>query len=294
MSVSPTVTPSADSGFKRRQVQCATPSGLHRLSYLEWGARDNPRVLVCAHGLTRCARDFDFLAQALCADYRVICPDVAGRGESDWLRNPMEYSVPVYVADMVTLIARLDVESVDWLGTSMGGLIGLVLASLPDSPVKRLVLNDAGPQITAVSLDRIGEYVGKAPRLPSIEAAEMLVRAVSAPFGAHTDAEWRFLTEHVVKPANDGGVMFRYDPAIAVAFNAEIPHKDIDLWPVYDAIRCPTLVLRGAQSDLLTQETAKSMTERGPKATLVEFSGVGHAPTLIHADQIAAVREFLG
>jgi pimeloyl-ACP methyl ester carboxylesterase len=287
------VPSSSHAAFNRRLVQCASPSGLHRLSYVEWGARDNPRVLVCVHGLTRCARDFDYLARALCRDYRVICPDIPGRGESDWLRNPMEYSVPVYVADMVTLIARLDVPSVDWLGTSMGGLIGLALASLPDSPVARLVLNDAGPHITAVSLDRIGEYVGKAPTLPSLAAAEMLVRAVSAPFGAHTDEEWRFLTEHVVKTMPDG-VAFRYDPAIAVAFNAEVPHKDIDLWPMYDRIRCPTLVLRGAESDLLTAATARAMTERGPKARLVEFAGVGHAPTLIHDDQIAAVREFLG
>jgi pimeloyl-ACP methyl ester carboxylesterase len=280
--------------FARRHVQCATPSGLHRVSYLEWGRRDAARVLVCAHGLTRCARDFDFLARALCADYRVICPDFPGRGESDRLANPMEYVVPVYVADMVTLIARLDVEAVDWVGTSMGGLVGMVLASLPGSPIRKLVLNDAGPLVTAVSLDRIGEYVGKAPALPSMAAAEMLVRAVSAPFGPHTDAEWRFLTEHVVKSAPDGSVAFRYDPAIEVAFNAEKPHKDLDLWSVYEAVKCPTLVLRGAVSDLLTPACAKSMTERGPKALLHEFAGVGHAPTLIHDDQIAVVKDFLG
>lgn len=283
----------AEAAFARREVRCASPSGLHRMSYVEWGRRDNPRVLVCAHGLTRCARDFDYLARVLAADFRVVCPDVPGRGESEWLKNPMEYVLPVYVADMVTLIARLDVESVDWLGTSMGGLIGMILASLPGSPVHRLVLNDAGPLVTAVSLDRIGEYVGKAPKLPSLAAAEMLVRAVSAPFGPHTDAEWRFLTEHVVKPEPDGSVSFRYDPAIAVAFNAEKPHKDIELWPVFDAVRCPTLVLRGAESDLLTRDTAMAMTQRGPKAKLVEFAGVGHAPTLIHGDQIAAVRDFL-
>lgn len=263
------------------------------MSYLEWGRRDNPRVLICAHGLTRCGRDFDFLAAAMKMDFRVVCPDIAGRGESDWLKNPMEYDVPFYVADMVTLIARLDVEFVDWLGTSMGGLIGMALAALPDSPVRRLVLNDAGPHITAVSLDRIGEYVGKAPILPSIEMAEMLMRAVSAPFGPHSDTEWRFLTEHMVKTEPDGSVVFRYDPAIAVAFNADTPHKDIDLWPMFDSIRCPTLVLRGAESDLLTPATAKAMTERGPKAKLVEFPGVGHAATLIHDDQIGVVRDFL-
>lgn len=283
-----------DSGqIQRRDVRFITPSGLYRMSYVEWGRSDNPRVLVCVHGLTRCARDFDYLARALAQNYRIICPDVPGRGESAWLKNPMEYVVPTYVAAMVTLIARIGAERVDWLGTSMGGIIGMALAALPDSPIGKLVLNDAGPLVTAASLDRIGEYVGRTPVLPSLKAAEVVVRAVSAPFGPHTDEEWRFLTEHITKPVGNGEVSFRYDPAIAVAFNAEKPHKDIDLWPYYDAIRSPTLVLRGAESDLLTRDTARAMIERGPKATLVEFAGVGHAPTLIHDDQIAAVKRFL-
>jgi len=279
--------------FRRKNVLCASSSGLHRVSYVEWGERDNPRVLVCAHGLTRCARDFDFLAAEMAKTHRVICPDVAGRGESQWLRNPMEYAVPTYVADMVTLIARLDVESVQWVGTSLGGLIGMALASFPEGLVSKLVLNDSGPLVTAASLDRIGSYVGKAPTFPDIETAEYYVRTVSAPFGPHTDAEWRFLTEHVVRRQPDGSLRLHYDPALAVPFNAEQPHKDIDLWKLYDAIRCPTLVLRGESSDLLTRETARAMTERGPRAKLVEIAGVGHAPTLIHADQIAIVRGFL-
>jgi pimeloyl-ACP methyl ester carboxylesterase len=279
--------------FVRRTVQCASPSGLHRMSYLEWGSRHSARALICAHGLTRCGRDFDFLARALCNDYRVICPDIAGRGESEWLKNPQEYSVPVYVADMVTLIARLDVEAVDWVGTSLGGMIGMALASLPESPIRRLVLNDAGPLITAVSLERIGQYVGKAPRLPSLAAAEMLVRAVSAPFGPHTDDEWRFLTEHVVRKNPDGSLRMHYDPAIAAPFKAQSPQRDIELWNFYDAIRCPTLVLRGEQSDLLRRDTAAEMASRGPRAKVVEIKGVGHAPTLLHDDQIAIVREFL-
>ena len=279
--------------FRRREVKCATPSGLHRLSYVEWGDARNPKVLVCAHGLTRCARDFDFLARALVADYRVVCPDMPGRGESQWLRNPMEYAVPTYVADMVTLIARLDVESVHWVGTSMGGLIGMALAALPDTPVTRLVLNEAGPLVSAVSLERIGTYVGKAVPLPSIEVAEQYVRAVSAPFGPHTDAEWRFLTEHVVRANPDGTLRMHYDPALAVPFNAQKPHQDIDLWPFYDQIRCPTLVIRGETSDLLTPQTVQAMTERGPKAKAVELKGIGHAPTLIHDDQVALVRDFL-
>jgi len=279
--------------FRRRRVQCASAGGLHRMSYLEWGDPDNPRVLVCVHGLTRCSRDFDFLAAALASRYRVICPDVAGRGDSDWLENPMEYAVPTYTFDMVTLIARLDVESVHWVGTSLGGLIGMAIAAMNDSPITRLVLNDVGPVLTAVSLERIASYLGKVPPLPTIEAAEQLVRATSASFGPHTDAEWRFLTEHVVRRNADGSLRMHYDPAIAVPFNSEMPAKDVELWKFYDEIRCPTLVLRGEQSDLLMRETAGKMAARGPRAKVVEIPGVGHAPTLIHADQIAIVKEFL-
>jgi pimeloyl-ACP methyl ester carboxylesterase len=278
---------------QRHSVLCASSSGLHRVSYLEWGDRANPRVLVCVHGLTRSGRDFDFLARALCREYRVICPDVAGRGDSAWLKNPMEYVVPSYVADMVTLIARLDVESVDWVGTSLGGMIGMALASLPEGPIRKLVLNDVGPVLAAPSLQRIADYVGKAPSFSSIEGADQYIRAVSASFGPHSDAEWRFLTENVLRPRPEGGWRLHYDPAIGLAFASQATGKDIDIWPIYDGIRCPTLVLRGQQSDLLTTDTARMMRERGPHAQIVELPGIGHAPTLIHDDQIALVRKFL-
>lgn len=263
------------------------------MAYLDWGDPDNPRVLICVHGLTRCSRDFDFLAQALAADYRVICPDVVGRGASDWLKNPMEYAIPIYASDIVTLIARLNVEKVHWVGTSMGGLIGMALAALPDSPISRLVLNDVGPVITAASLARIGAYLGLAPRFTSMESAEQYVRVVSASFGPHSDAQWRFLTEHVVRPDDEGRLRMHYDPALAAPFATGVTGKDMELWNLYDGIHCPTLLTRGAQSDLLTAETAAQMTRRGPKATLVEFQGVGHAPTLMQDGQIAEVRAFL-
>jgi pimeloyl-ACP methyl ester carboxylesterase len=277
----------------QRRVQCASPAGLHRIAYYEWGEADNPRVLVCVHGLGRCARDFDNLARAMCDRYRVVCPDVAGRGDSDWLADPMLYAQPQYLADMVTLIARLDVEQVHWVGTSMGGLIGMLLAAQKQTPVTRLVLNEAGPVIGKASLDRIASYFGKVPPLPSFEAAVQLVRTVSAPFGPHSDAEWRFLTEVVVRQNADGSWRMHYDPRIAEPFRAQITDKDIELWPMWDAVRCATLVIRGAESDLLSRETAEQMTQRGPKAKLVELPGIGHAPTLLHADQIALVREFL-
>ena len=278
---------------RERTVRCASSAGLHRIAYREWGDPRNAQVLVCVHGLTRCARDFDRLAEAMSDRYRVVCPDIAGRGDSDWVADPMLYVMPQYVADMVTLVARLDVESVHWLGTSMGGLIGMVLAAQAGTPVTRLVLNDAGPVVAKASLERIATYLGAAPTLPSLEAAEQLVRALSAPFGPHSDAEWRFLTEIVLRQNADGSYRFHYDPRIAEPYRKHLPEKDLELWQYYDAVRCPTLVLRGAQSDLLARETVAQMRTRGPRASVAEIAGVGHAPTLLHDDQIALVREFL-
>ena len=280
--------------MRQRTVQCSSPVGLHRMAYTEWGDPRNPRVLVCVHGLTRCGRDFDFLAESFAEQYRVVCPDVVGRGCSDWLKLKSLYGIPQYVADMVTLIARLDVEQVDWLGTSMDGLIGMGLAAQENSPVARLVLNDVGPVLTAASLARIGEYVGRDPRFDSIEQAELFVRAVSATFGEFSDAQWRHLTEHVVRTGADGKIEFRYDPGIAEPFRQSMgDHKDIELWPLYDAIRCPTLVLRGALSDLLLPETVAQMAQRGPRAGSVEIPNVGHAPMLMVNAQVEVVRRFL-
>ncbi|MCU0803550.1 MAG: alpha/beta hydrolase [Burkholderiales bacterium] len=279
--------------FRRRRVLCASPTGLHRVAYFEWGDPKNERVVVCVHGLSRCARDFDMLAESLAGDFRVVSVDLPGRGESDWLKQPLEYVVPTYVNDLVTVIARLDAESVDWVGTSLGALTGMVIAAQPESPIRRYVANDFGPVITAVALERIGTYIGKAPTFASFADAQAYVRAVSAPFGPHSDGQWRTLTEHVVRPLAEGGFRMHYDPRIAEPYNAQRPFKDTDLWAVWDAVRVPTLLLRGAESDLLTHETALEMSRRGPKAELVEFPGVGHAPTLLAESQIAPIREFL-
>jgi pimeloyl-ACP methyl ester carboxylesterase len=268
-------------------------SGPRAMAYVEWGEA-SAKPLVCVHGLTRCARDFEFLAAEMVRHgYRVICPDVAGRGDSSWLADPMDYAVPTYTKHMLMLLAQLELESVQWVGTSLGGLIGMVIAAMPGSPVTRLVLNEVGPVVKVAALQRIALYVGKWPPLPDIEAAERYVRAVSAPFGPHSDAEWRFLTEHVVRANPDGSLRMHYDPAIAVPFNVEPPTRDHELWPLYDAIGCPTLLLRGEHSDMLARDTVERMASRGPRARAVEFPGVGHAPTLIHADQIAVVRDFL-
>jgi pimeloyl-ACP methyl ester carboxylesterase len=280
-----------------RDVQCLDTRGLHRMAYWEWGDPACRRVLLCVHGLTRQGRDFDTLARAMVGEYRVVCPDVVGRGRSDWLADPMGYAVPAYVADMVTLLARLDADQVDWVGTSMGGLIGLGVAAQKGSPLRRLVLNDVGPTIEPVSLQRIGQYLGAPARWATLDAAADAMWAISQGFGPHTREQWLALCEPQIKPDGQGGFMPRYDPAIAVPFRAITPELakagEAMLWMAYDSLRLPTLLLRGAESDLMSPATARAMTERGPKARLVEFAGVGHAPMLQQPDQVAAVREFL-
>ncbi|HTD06100.1 alpha/beta hydrolase [Undibacterium sp.] len=282
---------------QRKSVQCLSPSGLHRLSYKEWGNPRNPKVLVCVHGVTRVADDFDALAAALGGSYRVICPDIVGRGQSGWLRNPQHYQIPQYVSDMVTLLARVDAETVDWLGTSMGGLIGLGLAAVPDNPIRKLILNDVGPTINAAAIARIGEYIGQDERFPSFEQAAAYIKMISLSFGPHSEAEWHKLAGDVLKRDRDGQWMRHYDLGLAVPIKATTPEMaaaaQAALWTAYDAIRCETLLIRGSESDLLSPEVAQQMTQRGPKARLVEIAGVGHAPTFVHQDQIAIVKDFL-
>ena len=283
--------------MRQRKVKCLSRAGFHDMAYVEWGDPGNPRVLVSVHGLTRCGRDFDFLAESLAQDYRVVCPDVVGRGASSWLADKSLYGIPQYCADMTVLLARLDVQTVDWLGTSMGGLIGMTLAAQQDSPVARLILNDVGPVLSAAAIARIGEYVGQMPRFPDPVAGEAWLRAVLAPFGVLADAQWRHLAEHSLRRGGDGQWQLHYDPGIAEPFRAAMAAEggaqDVTLWPVYDAIRCPTLVVRGAQSDLLSAATAAEMSTRGPRARTVEVPGVGHAPVFTDEFQIGIVRNFL-
>ena len=281
---------------RQSSVQCLSPTGIHRMAYVEWGAPDNPHVLVCAHGLTRTGRDFDRLARVMADRYRVVCPDVVGRGRSDWLREASGYALPQYVADMVTLIARLNVEAVHWLGTSMGGLIGMALAGQPGSPVTRLVLNDVGPRINPEAVVRIGDYVGKSVRFATEDEAIDYITLISLGFGLRNRDEWREMTLSVLKRDGDGFVL-HYDPKLALPIKAMTPEiavaSEAALWHVYDQINCPTLLIRGETSDLLSRETAAAMTQRGPHATLTEFPGVGHAPMFFDETQIGVVRRFL-
>lgn len=290
-------------------VPCPDAAGGHRMAYWQWGDAASPHVVVCVHGLSRQGRDFDVLAQALLARaphaLRVVCPDVVGRGRSDWLKEPAGYQIPGYAADMLALLAKLQAEApittLDWVGTSMGGLIGLGVVGQPGLPlpvpVRKLVLNDVGPALQWEALQRIGTYLGNTGRFASVEQAADAMWAISTSFGPHTPSQWLALSRAMVKPLEDGAFTLHYDPAIAVPFRtvtqASAAEGQAALWQLYDQVRAQTLVLRGAQSDLLSRETAQAMTQRGPKARLVEFEGVGHAPTLVATDQVETVTSFL-
>ncbi len=276
--------------MREGSVKCLGPHGFHRVRWTEWGEPDNPRVLVCAHGLTRCGRDFDTLARALADTYRVVCPDAAGRGRSDWLADKADYGYPLYLSDTVTTLAALHAESVDWVGTSMGGILGMLLAAQPGTPVRRLVLNDVGCVVPKAALERIATYVGRAPAFDSLEALEAAMRSVS-PFGPHTPAQWRHLAEHVSRRDEDGKWRFRYDPGIAAPFQ-QGPLADVDLRPAWRAVQGPVLVVRGAGSDLLTPEITEEMRTR-PGTQVHVVPDAGHAPTLMDPAQVAAVRAFL-
>lgn len=278
-------------------VRCLNSRGLHRMAYAEWGDPSNPKMLVCVHGLTRNGRDFDELAQALAPYYRVICPDVVGRGQSDWLPDKSAYGFQQYVADMVTLLAHLNVTEVDWVGTSMGGLIGMSLGALPNSPIRKMVLNDVGPLISKQALKRIAGYVSDKGDWSSLTEAELYLRKVGQPFGALTDAQWQHFAKHSFVQGEDGRWRFSFDPGIGDPFKAEYLLQDVNLWPLYESLQMPLLVIRGAQSDLLSEGVWREMARRGPgvdhHVQLLEVPGVGHAPMFTDVQQREPVIEFL-
>jgi pimeloyl-ACP methyl ester carboxylesterase len=267
--------------------------GFHSMAVAEWGNAGRHKVAVCVHGLTRTGRDFDVLGEALGETHWVLCPDVVGRGGSDWLPQAEDYGYPQYMSDMTAVIARSGAAYVDWIGTSMGGLIGMMLAAQPKSPIARLVINDVGPHVPKAALQRIGDYVGADPHFPDFESAMAYVKRVHAPFGDLDETQWHHLAQHSVRPDPKHGWRLAYDPKIGAPFRDKDALDDVDLWGVWEAIRCPTLVLRGQDSDLLDPDTAAGMTRRGPKAELVEIPGCGHAPALLDADQVRAVTDWL-
>ena len=266
-------------------------NGTTWLAFADFGSRSRERVVVCVHGLTRNGRDFDRLATAMARDFRVIEVDVAGRGRSGWLADKTAYSYPTYLRHMHALLDYRGLEQVDWVGTSMGGLIGMMLAAEEESPIKRLVLNDVGPFIPKAALEKIGTYVGQDPRFANLQEALAYFQDVHSEFGVPDEAAWSEMVLHSVNREENGTYSLHYDPAIGAPFQGEL--DDVDLWALWDRIECPTLVLRGANSGLLTRQTADEMTRRGPRAELVEFEGCGHAPALMDEAQIAVVHEWL-
>ena len=285
-------------------VNCPDAQGQHRMAYWQWGEASCDHVIICAHGLSRQGRDFDVLAQSLLeaapSKVRIVCPDVVGRGKSDWLKDPMGYQIPQYAADMVALINQLQPKTLDWVGTSMGGLIGMVICGQPDLPlsvkVRKLVLNDVGPALEWTAIQRIGQYIGKTGQFDSVQQAADAMWAISSSFGPHTPEQWLALSQAMVKPSGTGYTL-HYDPSFAIPFGTATEEStkqgEAMLWALYDNIKAQTLITRGAQSDLLSVATAQAMTLRGPKALLVEFAGVGHAPTFVAPDQAKVVVDFL-
>jgi pimeloyl-ACP methyl ester carboxylesterase len=275
-----------------RRIHVEGPDRRYGLSYADWGRTGTARTVVCVHGLTRNGRDFDHLARVLAEERRVICPDIVGRGLSDPLTDPEHYALPTYVGHMVQLLSGLGLDEVDWVGTSMGGLIGMGVAAMEASPIRRLVLNDVGPFLPKIALERINTYLGLDLRFASLDALEAHLREIHAGFGPLTDAEWRHLAEYSAARREDGRFGLNYDQRLGQPMKTG-PIEDVELWPVWDQIRCPVLVLRGISSDLLLAETAAEMTRRGPRAEVVEVDGTGHAPALMAKDQIAIVSSWL-
>ena len=278
--------------MERQEILGLSPVGFHRMVYWEWSAAAiGASTLLAVHGLTRNGRDFDAVARALSNRFRILCPDIVGRGASDRLPNGALYGYPQYLADCAALIARADAQSVDWLGTSMGGLIGLMLAAQPQTPIRRLILNDVGPFVPGAALERIGTYVGQDPRFANLAEGEAYLRRTYAAFGFADDAQWADFTRNSLRSTDDGGFALDYDPAIGAVFQGAM--SDVDLWPLWDAVRCPVLILRGGQSDLLTAAIADEMVRRKPAAELVTFPECGHAPALVADHQIAVIGNWL-
>ncbi len=269
------------------------PGRTHRVALYEWGDTRNSRVAFCVHGLTRNGRDFDFLAEALSAKYRVIAIDIAGRGMSEWLENPKDYNAVSYLADIEYCLGALGVGAVDWIGTSMGGILGMLAAQQHPARVRRLVLNDVGAFIPAAGLGRLGGYVGKRCEFPTQAEAEAFMRTAYASFGIRDEPIWRHLFAHSIQPTRDGRVRLAYDPAIAASMTLD-PPQDVDLRPVWKQVSCQVLIVRGEVSDILPEAVARDMCASRTHCDLVTIPNVGHAPTLMVPEEITQVVNWLG
>ncbi|MEM7408249.1 MAG: alpha/beta hydrolase [Pseudomonadota bacterium] len=266
------------------------PEGFHRVAYREWGDPDNDNVLLCVHGISRNGRDFDNVAEALAGEYRVVCPDMPGRGGSEWMTEKRHYVQSLYESVCAALIARLNVAHLDWLGTSMGGRIGMAMAAAPGSPVRKLVINDIGPHVPASGRADNFKHFGKDPRFATEEEAVRYVRETRAAFGPTTEAAWAKFCRDSLRQLDDGQWTLHYDPGLAVTAGVAAAS---DTWEEWARIRCPVLVLWGLQSKLLVAPTVERMRTSGPRAEIFEVPYAGHCPRLENDEQIGAVAEFL-
>ena len=294
-------------GFKKHaknrqlvlNVDASTPLTMH---YQEWGEKDNPEVLICVHGLTRNSHDFDFLAKQLCKDYRVICPDIWGRGESAWLPSPLEYDYPIYLQQMQAFMDHLRLRKVHWLGTSMGGILGMMIAATNPDSIKRLILNDVGAKVSAAGLQEIAAYIGQEMEFEDNQQVEAFMRATYSGFGELNDKHWQHLATYACFTNSDNKRQLAYDPRIAQSFKSAVTDldsdiksglkSDIDLSAIWQQITSPTLIIRGQHSNLLTASCANNMAQ-ATHAHVVEVEGCGHAPALMKKKQVAQVRDFL-
>jgi pimeloyl-ACP methyl ester carboxylesterase len=290
----------ADAGLGPRfeEVPALGPHGFVRVAYVEWGPPAAEQVVICVHGLTRNSRDFDFLARRLAQrGLRVIAPDLPGRGKSEWVTPPTDYATPLYTAVAAAVIARSGAKAVDWVGTSLGGHVGMEVAAQAHSPIRRLVLNDFGARVAGIALQRIGSYLRMKRRFADVKELETHLRTIHQPFGKLSDAQWQHLAEHSAEKTDEGDVRQHYDPGIGRAFSWPLM-VDISLWDVWDKVACPVMVLRGEDSDLLHASTVRDMQRRGIAGKnglvrQVEVRGVGHAPALMSDSQITLIEDFL-
>ncbi|MFT6625435.1 MAG: pimeloyl-ACP methyl ester carboxylesterase [Cycloclasticus sp.] len=278
--------------MQTRYLTSCSIGGLHKLAYTEWGDKDNPNVIVCAHGLSRNRHDFDVLADRLSSKHRLICFDFPGRGESDWLIDKNAYDFTQYIVDALIVIAHTNENKVDWLGTSMGGIVGMLLASMDKSPIKRLILNDVGPFIPKAALMRIAQYLGKQPNFDTVEGLEAYIRTVHAGFGNLSDKQWQHLALYGQRTLENGQLTLNYDPDISLIYSSK-PLQDVNLWPIWTAIKQPTLLIHGEESDLLDGVTAEKMSQTGPQADLISIAKTGHAPALMNDADISSIQQWL-
>ncbi len=278
--------------MQKKSFLSLSPLGFHKVAYVEWGSNNAEHTIVCVHGLTRNSRDFDILAEQLSQNFRVICPDIVGRGESTWFADPHYYNQAQYIIDLTALIARLGVNSLTWIGTSMGGLLGMYLASQANSPIKALILNDVGPVIPRAAIARIAKYAGNYVEFTNLDIAQQYLRNYFACGDQLSDTIWNNLTLHSVIQKSDGTYKLAYDPKVSTGMH-KLWFTGVHLWPVWNNIRCPVLALRGARSDVLLPETIQQMCKSGPKTDVVEIPNCGHAPMLMTQDQIDIIRDWL-